>query len=91
MQPDGLAPQPRWAEVVDLPEALKATAVELSYFRAGEAHPGVPLFSGGLLDAWPATMVDALMVLRREAEAIDVLDRQSQRREADRGRRQHQG
>lgn len=86
-----MPPQPRWMEVVDLEEAREVAAVELSYFRACEAHPGVPPFSGGLLDAWPSAMVDALMVLRREAEAIEALDRQSQRREVDRGRRQHQG
>lgn len=45
-----------------------------------------PAFSGGVVDAWPALMVDGLAVCRAEEDAIDDWRRHLEREpEANRG------
>lgn len=51
---------------VDLAEALAASDEAAALVQRAEAHPNVPLFSGGLMDAWPSWGVDALEVGRDE-------------------------
>lgn len=57
-------------EVVDLDEALAETAYDTQLFFMQENHPTVPLFSGGLMDAWPSRAVDALAIARTEMQNI---------------------
>lgn len=51
---------------VDLDEALAVSGEAAHLLQRAEAHPTVPLFSGGLLDSWPSYAVDALEVGRDE-------------------------
>lgn len=64
-------PQPLHKGVhVDLRAALVASVPALTVWRAQQAAPGAPLYSGGILDAWPAWVVDVLQVAGPEMEAI---------------------
>jgi hypothetical protein len=38
-----------------------------------------PAYSGGVLDAWPAVMVDGLAICRSEEQAIDAWQRHGER------------
>lgn len=63
--------QPRWREVVDLEAARRAVAYEMYLYRTSQALPSVLPYTGGLLDAWPATLVDAWAVLTREHDVVN--------------------
>lgn len=66
--------------VVNVDEAMEATKdVRTAWLRA-QQHPGVPAFSGGVLDAWPQRMVDGFAVCNREKQFVDAY-RLSQRKE----------
>jgi hypothetical protein len=51
---------------VDIKHALACTEYETRLFLVGQVLPGVPLFSGGAFDAWPARAVDAMAIAREE-------------------------
>jgi len=68
--PDSNGAQPRWHERVDIEAAMAATADVTQAFFAGIAFPESPAFTGGVLDAWPARMVEGLGMARREWRAI---------------------
>lgn len=55
---------------VDLEEALRASAPALAVWRASSATEGAPLYSGGVLDCWPAWVVEVLQVAQAEMGAI---------------------
>jgi hypothetical protein len=55
---------------VDLGTALVASRPALAVWRAHAATEGAALYSGGVLDAWPAWVVDALQVARDEMACI---------------------
>jgi hypothetical protein len=57
-------------EVVSLEAALEYSMGALDTWRRSMAHQGVPLYSGGLLDSWPAKVVEEQAVLRAEWEAV---------------------
>jgi hypothetical protein len=68
-------PQPRFVRGKHFAELDIARAVELSAPLVGlwatvAPHEGVPAFSGGLMDSWPAYAVDALAVCRAETAVI---------------------
>lgn len=68
----GGVPQPwrvSW-EWPDLDEALVAARPALEVWSAFQVADGAPLYSGGVLDAWPAWVVDLLKVARPEWEAV---------------------
>lgn len=58
--------------VVDIDEALEdsQTSAVLDVWYSARLHEA-PAYSGGVLDAWPALMVDGLAVCRSEEMAID--------------------
>lgn len=65
----GGTPQPLHKGVsVDLSEALTRSGPALQLWRAHQL--GAPLYSGGVVDAWPAWAVDALQVAAEEMAAI---------------------
>lgn len=55
---------------VDLEVALRASAPALTVWRASEATGGAPLYSGGVLDCWPAWVVEVLQVAQAEMGSI---------------------
>lgn len=65
--------EPRHNAVVNITDALRFAGPFLDLWRLSSQHPGVPLWSGGLMDSWPAVAVDALGVLKAEWEAIKEL------------------
>lgn len=63
----GGTPQPLHKGVtVDLEEALRASAPAMTVWRASSATEGAPLYSGGVLDCWPAWVVEVLQVAQAE-------------------------
>ena len=57
----GGTPQPLHKDVrVDIEEALRVSAPALLVWRAQAAAPHAPLYSGGILDSWPAWVVEVL-------------------------------
>lgn len=46
----------------------------LRLWELSEAHPGVPLFSGGLVDAWPAWALESTRIVREELGAVRALE-----------------
>lgn len=42
----------------------------MEFWRTTQLHPDLPLFSGGILDSWPAFVVDGLAICRNEFEQI---------------------
>lgn len=64
---------PRWEGQVDIEQARRESGPALEHWALSQAHPGVPLYSGGLLDVWPAWAVDALSICREEAAAVERL------------------
>lgn len=73
--------QPRYFAVIDVAEAVEASreyveAVEVSRLTAA------PLYSGGVLDCWPAHVVDALAVARVELSWIEAHEAAQQRQRA---------
>lgn len=67
----GGTPQPLHKGVrVDLETALRASAPAVLVWQAHEASGGAPLYSGGVLDAWPAWVVDVLQVAQAEMAHI---------------------
>jgi hypothetical protein len=77
----GQTEQPRWTErAVDIDEALAHWQVAAVLERWGSARMHeAPAYSGGVLDAWPAVMVDGLAVCRSEEQAIDDFKRWKER------------
>ena len=78
----GETPQPRFTfsrhpELADVtPEFLEAQAAPFLPFLAMAAeNEGAPLFSGGVLDSWPAWAVDALAIRKQEVAAIQSYER----------------
>ena len=55
---------------VDLETALRASASALTVWRASSATEGAPLYSGGVLDCWPAWVVEVLQVAQTEMGSI---------------------
>lgn len=55
---------------VDVDEALEVAAPALQLWEVHSENPSVPLFSGGLMDAWPAWALDALSICREELAAV---------------------
>jgi hypothetical protein len=51
---------------VDIEVAMRASAPAFAVWRASQAAPGAPLYSGGVLDCWPAWVVEALEVAQVE-------------------------
>lgn len=45
-------------------------------------HPGAPPFAGGVLDSWPAYLVDAFSIADLELGAIESFRRQEAPRNA---------
>lgn len=83
----GAPPQPRWMEVLDVEQARRDVAGLMGLWRTAKALPQVSPFTGGLLDGWPAVVVDAFAVLTLEEAAVEAT---WQRKEASHGGRQHQ-
>ncbi len=58
------------------PERLEAAAAPfLSFLTLAAENDGAPLFSGGVLDSWPAWAVDALAIRKQEVAAIQAYER----------------
>lgn len=55
---------------VDLEAAMQAAAPALQVWRAQAAAPHAPLYSGGVLDSWPAWVVEVLQVAGPEVEQV---------------------
>jgi len=51
---------------VDIQEALADVEPFVRLWLRAESFPGVPLYSGGLVDGWPKQVVDALTVAKEE-------------------------
>ena len=67
----GGTPQPLHKGVhVDIEEALRVSGPALQVWRAQSAAPHAPLYSGGVLDSWPAWVVEVLQVAGPEVESI---------------------
>jgi hypothetical protein len=67
----GLPAQPLHKDVrVDLEAALLASGPALTVWRAQSAAPHAPLYSGGVLDSWPAWVVEVLQVAGPEVERL---------------------
>lgn len=67
----GATPQPLHQGVrVDIREALVRSETALAVWRASTATGGAPLYSGGVLDCWPAWVVELLQVAGPEVEAL---------------------
>jgi hypothetical protein len=67
----GGTPQPLHKGVhVDLEEVLRASAPALTVWRAHSATEGASLYSGGVLDCWPAWVVEVLQVAQAEVANI---------------------
>lgn len=67
----GEAEQPRWTTTLDIDEAFAdpAVATVLDAWASARMYEA-PAYSGGVLDAWPALMVDGLAVCRSEESVI---------------------
>lgn len=65
---------------MDIDEALDdaQTSAVLERWWSARMHEA-PAYSGGVLDAWPALMVDGLAVCRSEEQAIDDFKRWEER------------
>ncbi len=68
----GETAQPRWTNAVtDLDEVFSDPQVRAVLDRWGAARlHEAPAYSGGVLDVWPALMVDGLAVCRHEEAVI---------------------
>ena len=67
----GGTPQPLHKGVhVDIEEALRVSGPALQVWRAQSAAPHAPLYSGGVLDSWPAWVVEVLQVAGPEVEQL---------------------
>lgn len=67
----GLPAQPLHTGVrVDIREAVLCSRNALEVWHAHQAAGGAPLYSGGVLDAWPAWVVEMLKVAHGEVAAI---------------------
>lgn len=56
-------------------EAFAASQHYVELWRVARQQPDAPLFSGGVLDAWPAIDTAALQVMQAEDSAIGDLMR----------------
>jgi hypothetical protein len=68
-----LPPQPRWKERVDIMQARAVAAPFMDAWFSASRQPEAPLFSGGLLDAWPALDTAAVTVMRQEEDCVRAL------------------
>jgi hypothetical protein len=59
---------------VDLDEALRESREVLNLWWVARQHEAPPL-SGGVLDAWPAWLAEALAVCRDEESAVTLFER----------------
>lgn len=50
--------------------ALNETADSYNLYRQSRLIPGVPAFSGGLLDSWPMYLVEAFGIIQQEEAAV---------------------
>ena len=67
----GGTPQPLHKGVhVDIEEAQRVSGPALQAWRAQSAAPHAPLYSGGVLDSWPAWVVEVLQVAGPEVEHL---------------------
>lgn len=70
----GQSEQPRWLEQrIDIEEAIghwEVAAVLERWFTARRHEAAA--YSGGVLDAWPAVMVDGLAICQDEEQRIDA-------------------
>lgn len=57
---------------MSLDEALEYSWAALDTWQRSMAHPGVPLYSGGLLTDWPAKVVEEQAVLKSEWAAVQA-------------------
>lgn len=71
----------------DLSHAFDEVQDVIDAFFRTLNFPESPAFTGGVLDAWPARMVDGLGIARREWQAVQshhaYLERERQKREAE--------
>ncbi len=42
----------------------------LEHYRVFEEYRGLPLYTGGVMDAWPGQVVDAIQICRQEVAAV---------------------
>ena len=66
----GTTPQPRWAGRVDVGTACARVADVLEVWWAVMRWPEAPPYSGGVMDAWPNRMAEALAVAKAEWQAV---------------------
>ena len=52
--------------------ALEESADAYSLYRQSRLIPGVPAFTGGLLDAWPLALVEAFGIITQEEAAVSA-------------------
>lgn len=64
------SPQPRHRARVDIRQAISASEVLMGFWRETRKHPDAPPLSGGVLDAWPAYLVDALAIADEEFQVV---------------------
>lgn len=65
--PDGKAtPQRRHLAVVDLVSAMHQVRDIIQVWQEVVGWPGLPPFSGGVYDAWPARAAQGLVICRQE-------------------------
>lgn len=55
---------------MDIKRALDEAAPYLELWSVSTQFPGASLYTGGILDAWPGMVVDALGICRDEQAAI---------------------
>ncbi len=65
--------------MINIRQAVDESREVLEMWRETQKHPDIPAFSGGLMDAWPALMVDGLAIVRREFQAISLFLREPKR------------
>jgi hypothetical protein len=55
---------------VDIQRAVNESEDLVDLWLQTQKAPGVPAYSGGVLDSWPAEAVDALAIARSEVTMI---------------------
>ncbi len=56
--------------MVDIEAARRAVAYEMYLYRTAQCVSSVAPFTGGLLDSWPGTLVDAWALLAAEHDVV---------------------
>lgn len=67
-------PQPKHRGVVDLDEAWSDVGEAMVWCAEARRLPDTAPLSGGVLDAWPAWLVDALDIFDTECRAVRMLE-----------------